>query len=138
MDEAKIGMVAAPLEQGFYLTEPALAVITEAQLFGQQVMQRRLRKRREQDADAIIRDLSELKIGAPVVHVDYGVGRYAGLMTLQTGDFEAELSDRRTHAIHCTVVLARVACVLNEPFNAPHLDLLRRRMSFRKLCHLRH
>lgn len=89
-DDAKLGMIAAPLEQGFYLTDPALAVITESQLFGQQVMQRRLRKRREQDADAIVRDLTELKIGAPVVHVDYGVGRYLGLMSLQTGDFEAE------------------------------------------------
>ncbi len=53
-------------------------------------MQRRLRKRREQEADALIRDLTELKAGAAVVHVDYGVGRYLGLITLKTGDIEAE------------------------------------------------
>ena len=73
-DSAPIGLVIAPLEQGLYLQEPPLLVITEAQLFGQQVMQRRLRRRRELDPETLVRDLTELKIGAPVVHIEHGVG----------------------------------------------------------------
>jgi transcription-repair coupling factor (superfamily II helicase) len=90
-DTQAIGIVTAPLEQGLYLKDPDLCLITESQLFGQQVMQRRLRgKRREQDTEAIVRDLTELKIGDPVVHIDYGIGRYLGLQTIKTGDLEAE------------------------------------------------
>ena len=59
----------------------ALTVIAEAQLFGEQVMQRRLRKQSLQDPEAIIRDLTELNIGSPVVHIDHGVGRYLGFAT---------------------------------------------------------
>ncbi|HVV68389.1 MAG TPA: transcription-repair coupling factor [Gammaproteobacteria bacterium] len=87
---ASIGMVIAPLEQGMSLSDPQLTLITETQLFGQQVMQRRLRKRRAQEPDEIIRDLTELKIGSPVVHIDHGVGRYQGLQTLTTGEQVAE------------------------------------------------
>ena len=54
-------------------------------------MQRRRRgKRRERDADAIIRHLGELETGAPVVHEEHGVGRYLGLQTLDTGGVPTE------------------------------------------------
>ncbi len=87
---ARIGIVIAPLEQGLSLIDPPLTLITETQLFGQQVMQRRLRKRRAQEPDEIIRDLTELKIGSPVVHIEHGVGRYLGLQTITTAEQEAE------------------------------------------------
>lgn len=87
---AEIGMCVAPLDQGLTLTEPKLALISESQLFGKQVMQRRLRKARELDPNALIRNLTELNIGAPVVHIDHGVARYRGLKHLTTGDIEAE------------------------------------------------
>src|SRR5690606_4326554 len=35
--------------------------------------------------DQIVRNLSELRTGAPVVHIDHGVGRYRGLETLTVG-----------------------------------------------------
>lgn len=89
-DGTQYGITVAPLDRGLHLTEPALVIIAESQLFGQQVMQRRLRKRPGQDADFIVRDLTELKIGAPVVHIDHGVGRYLGLQTIKTGDREVE------------------------------------------------
>ena len=38
----------------------------------------------------MIRDLSELKVGDPVVHLDHGVGRYRGLTSMSTPDGEAE------------------------------------------------
>jgi transcription-repair coupling factor (superfamily II helicase) len=75
----------APLERGLSLTEPALALIAESQLFGQRVMQRRRRKASSQDMseELVIKNLTELKLGAPVVHLDHGVGRYQGLVTLE-------------------------------------------------------
>lgn len=88
--DSKLGITVAPLEQGVLLTEPPLAVIAEPQLFGLQVLQRRRRKRAERDTDAIIRNLAELTLGAPVVHEDYGVGRYLGLQTLNVGDLDTE------------------------------------------------
>ena len=53
-------------------------------------MQRRLRKKTNQDTDALIRNLAELKIDDPVVHIDHGVGKYRGLQTLNVGDQIAE------------------------------------------------
>lgn len=84
------GIVVAPLEEGFGLENPKLTVITETQLYGKRVMQRRLRKKTVQDSDALIRNLTELQIDDPVVHIDHGVGRYRGLQTLKVGEQLAE------------------------------------------------
>jgi transcription-repair coupling factor (superfamily II helicase) len=86
----KIAMSIASLDIGMTISNPPITVITESQLFGQQVMQRRLRTRAVQDPENIIRNLAELKIGSPVVHISHGVGRYLGLQTLKTDHFEAE------------------------------------------------
>jgi transcription-repair coupling factor (superfamily II helicase) len=90
--DTKIGITVAALDHGLTLLDPPIVLITESQLFGQQIMQRRLRKRTgySTEPDAIIKDLTELKIGAPVVHVDHGIGRYVGLQTIKTDDYEAE------------------------------------------------
>ena len=79
-------IVVAPLEEGFCLEDPAFTLLTETHLYGKRVMQRRLRKKSIQDPDALIRDLTELKIDDPVVHIDHGVGRYRGLQTLKIGE----------------------------------------------------
>ena len=86
----KLGITVAMLEQGTQLLTPAIAIISESQLFGERVHQRRLRKRKQQDTDAIVRNLTELIIGAPVVHEEHGVGRYHGLVTLDAGGIPAE------------------------------------------------
>jgi transcription-repair coupling factor (superfamily II helicase) len=84
-----LAITTAPMEQGAWLTtEPALIIITEPRLFGERVLQQRRRPKR--DADVIIRNLTDLNIGAPVVHEDHGVGRYLGLQKLSVGGFEAE------------------------------------------------
>ena len=89
--KSALGLTVAALEQGLLLEEPRLAVISEAQLFGEQAVQHRRRKAlRTRDADAIIRDLTELSIGAPVVHEDHGVGRYQGMQTLNVGGLTTE------------------------------------------------
>jgi len=89
--DTPIGITVAPLEQGLLLEQPAIAVIAEPQLYGEQVMQRRRRRKgRKGDPDAVVRNLAELEIGAAVVHEDHGVGRYMGLQKLTVGDSEAE------------------------------------------------
>jgi len=89
--DAPLGLTVAPLEQGLLLDEPRLAIISEAQLFGEQALQQRRRKAaRSRDADAVIRDLTELNVGAPVVHEDNGVGRYLGMQTLSVGGLTTE------------------------------------------------
>jgi transcription-repair coupling factor (superfamily II helicase) len=50
----------------------------------------RQRKRRARDPEAVIRELTDLQIGAPVVHEDYGVGRYRGLTTLDVEGMPTE------------------------------------------------
>jgi len=89
--ESLLSITVAPLEQGLLLEQPAIAVIAETQLYGEQVMQRRRRRKgRKGDPDAVVRNLAELEIGAAVVHEDHGVGRYMGLQKLTVGDSEAE------------------------------------------------
>ncbi len=78
-----LGLSVAPLDFGFRLPEANLAIVPEAALFAERVAQRRRRSGgTERDPDAIIRDLTDLHPGAPVVHEQHGVGRYQGLQTL--------------------------------------------------------
>ena len=80
----------AALEKGLLLRDPAIAVITEPQLYGERVAQRRRRAQSARDPEAVIRHLAELRLGDPVVHEDHGVGRYRGLQTLDVGDGPTE------------------------------------------------
>jgi transcription-repair coupling factor (superfamily II helicase) len=88
--DAARALTVAPLEDGLLLPGPGIAVIAEAQLFGERVRQRVRRRRGARDPEAVIRELSDLRPGAPVVHVDYGVGRYLGLETLDVQDRRSE------------------------------------------------
>jgi len=87
---APLGITVSPLQQGLLLEEPPVAVIAEAQLFGEQALQRRRRAPRSREVENVIRNLTELSIGAPVVHDDYGVGRYRGLQILEVGGLTQE------------------------------------------------
>ena len=87
---AKFAITVAALEQGFALVKPALSVLTERELLGERAQQSRRRKRVTRDPEAIIRDLTELAIGSPIVHVDHGVGRYQGLLKLDVGGSDGE------------------------------------------------
>jgi len=91
-DEASpLAITVAPLEQGFALKVPALTVLTERELYGERVRTERKRRRgAARDPEAIIRDLTELSVGAPIVHVDHGVGRYQGLVSMELGGMEGE------------------------------------------------
>jgi len=88
--DTELALAVTPLEQGLWLKDAGLIVITEAQLLGERIRQERHRKVSESDPDQIIRNLTELHIGAPVVHEDHGVGRYLGLQSLNVGGMETE------------------------------------------------
>lgn len=90
-DTLRLAITTAGLEQGFALTKPAFTVLTERELFGERVRTERKRRRgAARDPESIIRDLTELTIGAPIVHVDHGVGRYQGLVSMELGGMEGE------------------------------------------------
>jgi transcription-repair coupling factor (superfamily II helicase) len=90
-DTHKLAITIAPLEQGFALKQPAITVLTERELFGERVRtERRRRRGAARDPETIIRDLTELSIGAPIVHVDHGVGRYQGLVSMELGGMTGE------------------------------------------------
>ena len=85
------GITVAPVDRGLYAGPGQPTLICEAQLFGQRVAQRRRRTTRDEtDTDAIIRDLTELRQGLPVVHMEHGVGRYLGLQILHIDSDPAE------------------------------------------------
>ncbi len=80
-----------PLHAGFQLAEPALAIITENELYAQQARPRRGREAAQRASpEGVLRDLSEVKVGDPVVHESHGIGRYTGLVTLNLGEGETE------------------------------------------------
>ncbi len=86
----RLALTVAPLEEGVILDGADIAVIPEAVLFGERVKARPKRRRRGRDAETIIRQLSDLTVGAPVVHAEHGIGRYLGLQTLTAGGHTGE------------------------------------------------
>ena len=90
----KSGIVVAPLLDGFVSEFSNTIFITETELFASTSGQRKARKLGKKDdttnVDTLVRDLSELKVGDPVVHADHGIGRYQGLIMLDIGNGEEE------------------------------------------------
>jgi len=80
--DARLGITVSPVVNGLALAAPPLEMLTEAQLFGDRARQERRRRHAERDPAKILKELSDLRIGAPVVHETYGVGRYVGLQTM--------------------------------------------------------
>ncbi|MDX1696954.1 MAG: transcription-repair coupling factor, partial [Thiohalobacterales bacterium] len=87
--DCPLAISVAPLEQGFVLTSPAIAVLPETLLYGERAQQAR-RRRPARDPASIVRNLTDLEISAPVVHEEHGVGRYLGLETIEAGGIAAE------------------------------------------------
>ncbi|MEP0176270.1 MAG: transcription-repair coupling factor [Paraglaciecola sp.] len=88
-----IGITVGAAEFSFLIDDKDLPVafITETELLGHKISHRRKRDTRQgTDEGAIIRNLAELQLGQPVVHLDHGVGRYLGLQTLDAGGITTE------------------------------------------------
>jgi transcription-repair coupling factor (superfamily II helicase) len=89
--DVRFALGVAPLHEGFALRDPQVAIVTETELYA--ASPRRLRgKQRERasNVEAMIRDLAELRVGDPVVHVEHGIGRYLGLQAMDLGDGPTE------------------------------------------------
>ncbi len=89
-DPHRIGIAVSPVDNGVLLPAANTAVISEQQLFGERTHTRRRRRKSDRDPETIIRQLNDLVPGSPVVHEEYGVGRYLGLATLEAGGITAE------------------------------------------------
>jgi transcription-repair coupling factor (superfamily II helicase) len=94
-NDEKVAITAAPLASGFFWHEPAegkaIQFFTETELFATAPSSRRRRKQEQvSNVDALIKDLSELKVGDPVVHVNHGIGRYLGLVNIDLGEGASE------------------------------------------------
>jgi transcription-repair coupling factor (superfamily II helicase) len=99
--DERFAIAVAPLAEGFHwvreareaggATPPAIQFVTETELFASAPSARRRRKQEQvSDVNALIKDLSELKVGDPVVHVNHGIGRYLGLKNIDLGDGTSE------------------------------------------------
>ncbi len=82
---SRFALTVAPDVGSLLLAEAGLAVLTEEQLFGERARQERRRRRSERDPETILKELTDLNIGSPVVHESYGIGRYRGLTTMEIG-----------------------------------------------------
>ncbi len=89
--DAPLSLGVASLYQGFALPAQQLTLLTEAELYAVSPRRNRNRSReRATNVEAMIRDLAELKVGDPVVHVEHGIGRYMGLESMDLGDGSTE------------------------------------------------
>jgi transcription-repair coupling factor (superfamily II helicase) len=120
----RIGVAIAPIESGVLLPDANIAIISEQQLFGERVRQKSRRRRIERDPETIIRQLNDLEAGSPVVHAEYGVGRYLGLTTLEAGGIIAEFleleyadGDKLYVPVHALEMISRYTGASAE--NAP-------------------
>ena len=83
----RYGLAVGELEWGARLD--SAWVVTEGDLFGPRPPVRK-RRRGGRDAESLLKDLSDLKVGMPIVHRDHGVGLYQGLNRLEVGDSAQE------------------------------------------------
>ena len=86
-----LGLIHAPLFNGFELHEAGIAIVTEAELYQHIARSHGKRRKTAANNDAMLRDLAEVKVGDPVVHESHGIGRYMGLVSIDLGEGETEM-----------------------------------------------
>ncbi|TAG47456.1 MAG: transcription-repair coupling factor [Betaproteobacteria bacterium] len=82
----KFCIAAAPLFTGTLLVKEKISIITESELYPTTTRQTRRKRAKTSNVDSMLKDLSEVKVGDPVVHEEHGIGRYLGLVSLDLGD----------------------------------------------------
>jgi len=86
------GIATSSLHTGFAWNELGIDLVTETELFAASPSVRRRRKQEAvSDVESLIKDLSELQVGDPVVHSTHGIGRYRGLVNMDMGQGLDEL-----------------------------------------------
>src|SRR5574340_1387083 len=89
-EDAAFMLCVGPLQNGFILTDEKVAIVTESELYAAQPRSRAARAGKKSNVEGMLRDLSELKTGDPVVHEQHGIARYRGLVNLDLGEGENE------------------------------------------------
>lgn len=84
--EGNVVITVGQLANGFELISARLVVITDAEIFGQRKKARKHRAR----PDAKMEPLVDLKAGDYVVHVNHGIGRYLGMITMDIGGLQKD------------------------------------------------
>jgi transcription-repair coupling factor (superfamily II helicase) len=80
-------LVTLALQRGFAAPWWQLMLLTESELFADTGRRGSSAARQQAtNVDTLIRDLSELKLGDPVVHLQHGIGRYEGLKHMDLGE----------------------------------------------------
>jgi transcription-repair coupling factor (superfamily II helicase) len=79
-----------PVQNGFILPDESIALVTETELYAAQPRSRAARAAKKTNVEGMLRDLSELNVGDPVVHEQHGIARYQGLVNLDLGEGEGE------------------------------------------------
>ncbi|MDZ4201541.1 MAG: transcription-repair coupling factor [Gallionella sp.] len=86
----KFMLGVGPLQIGFALSDENISIVTETELYAAQPRSRANRAAKKSNVEGMLRDLSELKTGDPVVHEQHGIARYRGLVNLDLGEGENE------------------------------------------------
>jgi transcription-repair coupling factor (superfamily II helicase) len=86
----RFAMAIAPLAAGFALPQAGWCIVTEAELYAGTVRRRAKDAKKQSSVEGMLRDLSELRIGDPVVHAQHGIGRYQGLVGMDLGEGPTE------------------------------------------------
>ncbi|OYY44665.1 MAG: transcription-repair coupling factor [Gallionellales bacterium 35-53-114] len=86
----KFMLGVATLSNGFIQYNQGLTIATESELYAAQARSRVARSQKKSNVEGMLRDLSELKPGDPVVHEQHGIARYQGLVNLDLGEGENE------------------------------------------------
>jgi transcription-repair coupling factor (superfamily II helicase) len=86
----KFMLGTALVQGGFILSDDQLTIVTESELYAAQPRSRAVRAAKKSNVEGMLRDLSELKVGDPVVHEQHGIARYQGLVNLDLGEGENE------------------------------------------------
>ena len=82
----KLSITISPLSNGFIVPAEGWAVVTEAELYAGTVRRKGRGAKAQSSVEGMLRDLSELKVGDPVVHAQHGIGRYGGLLNMDLGE----------------------------------------------------
>jgi transcription-repair coupling factor (superfamily II helicase) len=91
--DARFAITVARLATGFAIPTQGLIFLTENDLYpghGGTARRGKRDQERASNVEAMVRDLSELREGDPVVHAQHGIGRYHGLVNLDMGEGEME------------------------------------------------
>ena len=86
----KVGIIVGTLGQAFRWITTNVVILPESALLGRKTIARRKKRAEADHSELIVRSLTELKLGDPIIHIDHGVGRYRGLQLLKIEGKEHE------------------------------------------------